>query len=204
MKTNLYSNKTLNKLIDDRNEVSEKLQRLLKEYDEKIKDCYNQICHAEDILGKLICYSIYISHKDSSMLSVNESWYSWLLKNNNDPQKAVKALFDHKNNNFIKLKFNVPTSTKFLEYNQCFEYKGKCFDITLTLDETSKEYYCSNLHFSETYSKNIYYTDENNNRLDYYFNSNNDIYVLVNGLLEELNEDCNGMICNLINRLYTK
>ena len=204
MKTNLYSNEMLNKLIDDRNEVSEKLQRLLKEYDEKIKDCYNQICHAEDILGKLICYSIYISHKDSSMLPVNESWYSWLLKNNNDPQKAVKVLFDHKNNNIIKLKFNVPTSTKFLEYNECFEYKGKCLDITLILDESSKEYYCSNLYFRETYSKNIYYTDENNNRLDYYFNSNNDIYVLVNGLLEELNEGGNGMICNLINRLYTK
>ena len=202
MKTNLYSNEMLNKLIDDRNEVSEKLQRLLKEYDEKIKDCYNQICHAEDILGKLICYSIYISHND--LLPVNESWYSWLLKNNNNPQKAVKALFDHKNNKIIKLKFNVPTSTKFLECNECFEYKGKCLDITLTLDETSKEYYCSNLYFRETYSKNIYYTDENNNRLDYYFNSNNDIYVLVNGLLEELNEGGNGMICNLINRLYTK
>lgn len=202
MAMNFTLDEELNKLMEERDNASQVLQRIISEYDAKIAERYNQVCNAEDILGKLICYSMYISDKTSSG-HLDESWYSWVTQNNNDPHKAVKALFDHNNHNVIKLKFNVPTSTKFLEYNQCFEYRGKSLDITLTLDERSKEYYCTQLEFSETYSKYVYYSKVDDKPLDYYFNCNKDILVLVNDLLLELNDGGDGMLSNLINKLYS-
>ena len=197
----MESKLALDELIKERDNASQSLQEVINNYNNKIADYYKQSCNPERILNKLICYSIYIN-KNTYNNHSQESWYTLMAHNNNNSQKAIETLFDHRNNNFIKLKFSVPTSVKFLEYNQCFEYRGKSLDITLTLDNETKKYYCSQLYFDETYYERVYY-NINEHQLDNYFNCNNDINILVNAILIELNGD-GGIFDNLINRFIYK
>lgn len=192
----MESKLALDELIKERDNASQSLQEVINNYNNKIADYYKQSCNPERILNKLICYSIYNNHSQ-------ESWYTLMAHNNNNSQKAIETLFDHKNNNVIKLRFAVPTSVKFLEFNKCFEYRGKCLDIILTLNNEKDEYYCSYLYFDEAYSEKVYYScKESDKSIDYYINCNDNILILLNKVLYELKDNGLGIVSNLINKLY--